>query len=69
MRSYVPQLPDVRALLVINAQLIVALAMPRGMLWDVLIPHPFVVRALAARTTCYSDTADQCVTVSLLCCR
>ena len=29
------------------------LAMLQGVLCDVLIPHPFVVRALAARTMCY----------------
>ena len=59
MRRYVLQLPDVQALLVISAPLIVALAMLRGVLCYMLISHPFVVRAPAARTMCYSDTADQ----------
>ena len=69
MRHYVLQLPDVRALLVISAPLIVALAMLRGVLCYMLIPHPFVVRAPAARTMCYSDTADQCVCDPQLFCR
>ena len=61
MRRDVLQLRDVRALLVISAPLIVALAMLRGVLCYMLVPHPFVVRAPAPRTMCYSDTADQCV--------